>query len=81
MVPPNAHEDADRAERYYETHLKNKLEATVRDQYVAIVGDTGDYYLASTIEEAVEAARKAHPDRYPLVIWVGHPAVFSAGGG
>jgi hypothetical protein len=81
MANPTAAERADmadRAEGYYETQLKDKLEATARDQYVAIVADTGYYYLAGTIEEAAAAARQAHPDKYPLVLWVGHPATIFA---
>jgi hypothetical protein len=73
MAPPDTDERADRADHYYETELKEKLEATARDQFIAIEIDSGDYYLALTMAEAVEAARKAHPDKYPHVLRVGDP--------
>lgn len=83
MASPTMSERADmaeRAERYYDTQLKAKLEATARDQYVAIVADPGDYFLAATMEEAVAAARHAHPEKYPLVLRVGQQATIFAGG-
>jgi hypothetical protein len=80
MAPPDTLERAARAEQYYNTRLKAKLEATARDQYVAIEPDSGDYFLALTIKEAVEAARKAHPDKYPHIMRVGHRAAVFVGG-
>jgi hypothetical protein len=72
MAPPDSHERAERAEQYYKERLKDKLEATHRESYVAIEVDSGDYFVAATDREAVAAARLAHPDKYPHLIHIGH---------
>jgi hypothetical protein len=72
MAPPDTYERADRAEQYYKEKLKETLEATHRERFVAIEVDSGDYYIAETVREAVAAARLAHPDKYPHVIHIGH---------
>jgi hypothetical protein len=72
MAPKDSHERANRAEAYYKANLKDKLEATYRESYVAIEVDSGDYFIAPTDREAVAAARRAHPDKYPHLIHIGH---------
>lgn len=72
MAPINVQERAERAEQYYRDHLKDKLEATHRDSYVAIEPDSGDYFLGATDDEATAAARQAHPDKVPHLIHIGH---------
>ena len=72
MAPHDSHERANRAEEYYKQKLKDKLEATHREAYVAIEVDSGDYFIADAVRDAVVAARQAHPDKYPHVIHIGH---------
>jgi hypothetical protein len=74
MAPADVGERAERAEQLYKDHLQATLEATHRDDFVAIEPDSGDYYVAGTVENAVAAARQAHPTLYPHVIRIGHEA-------
>jgi hypothetical protein len=80
MAPPDTHERAERAEQYYKKQLKEALEAMHREKFVAIEVDSGDYFIAETSLEAVEAARLAHADKYPHLIRIGHAAAFFIGG-
>jgi hypothetical protein len=68
----DSHELARRAEHIYEQRLKNELESTHLDYFVAIEPDSGDYFLGRTLSEAAAAARKAHPGRRAFVLRVGH---------
>jgi len=63
---------ARRAEAIYALRLKDVLEPTHRDQFVAIEPDSGDYFLGHTLSEAIGLARKAHPDRLAHALRVGH---------
>jgi hypothetical protein len=67
------------AELIYEQRLRQTLEATHRDSFVAIEPDSGDYFLGRTLSEASAAARKAYPDRRTYVLRVGHPVTVTIG--
>ena len=68
------------AKRIYEERLRETLEQSHRDQFVAIEPESGDHFLADTFDGAVEAARAAHPSRLPHVLRVGHAAALHMGG-
>ncbi len=68
-----------RAKQLYKETLQTKLEATNKDDFVAIEPDTGDYFFGKTLSEAVQAARKTHPDRLTFVMRVGHKAAVHIG--
>jgi hypothetical protein len=70
---------ARRGTQLYEQRLRAQLEPTHRGEFIAIEPDSGDYYLGKTDSEVVAAARKAHPDRLPLVLRIGEPATFYLG--
>ena len=80
MAPPDTYERAERAEQYYKEKLKETLEATDREKFVAIEVDSGDYYVADTDREAADAARLAHPKKYPHLIRIGHAFSYFIGG-
>jgi hypothetical protein len=63
---------AERAERVYAERLKAVLERSHLNDFVAIEPISGDYFVATTLSEAVQAARKAHPDRLAYALRVGH---------
>ena len=63
---------ARRSERIYDERLKSQLEREHLHRYVAVEPDSGDYYLGDTLSEAIQAARRAHPDRLAFAIRVGH---------
>ncbi|MCI0360774.1 MAG: hypothetical protein L0211_20035 [Planctomycetaceae bacterium] len=63
---------ARRAEAIYANRLKDELELTHRDEFVAIEPDSGEYFLGRTLSEAVGLAREAHPGRLVHSLRVGH---------
>ena len=79
MTKPKSIEIARTARKIYERQLKSDLEATNLDDFVAIEPDSGDFYLGSTLSEAIQAARAAHPDRLAFAIRVGHPTALDLG--
>ena len=70
---------AQQAELIYHRRLKDQLEQSHRDKFVAIEPLSGDYFLAQTLSEAIGAARKAHPDRLAHGMRVGHRAAVHLG--
>jgi hypothetical protein len=65
---------ARRAEAIYESRLKDELERSHGDAFVAIEPDSGEYFLGRTLSEAIGSARRAHPDRLAHALRVGHKA-------
>jgi hypothetical protein len=63
-----------RAEKIYATRLRRILEPAHTDEFVAIEPVSGDYFLGSTLSDAIGAARLAHPDRLAHAMRVGHTA-------
>ena len=56
------------------------LEALHPGRYVAVEPESGDYFLADTLDAAADAAQAAHPDRRSHVLRVGHAAALHLGG-
>ena len=71
---------ADRAKRVYESRFKAELEATHRDQFVAIEPVSESFFLGIAFIDAAMAAKDAYPDRKSFVLRVGHEAAFHIGG-
>jgi hypothetical protein len=71
---------AERAKRIYDDRLRADLEAGHAGRFAAIEPDSGDHFLADTLDAAVRAARAAHPDCLSHVVRVGHPAALHMGG-
>ena len=80
MTSQQTRDAADRARHIYDQRLRAVLEAGHRGQFVAVEPDSGDYFLAPTLDAAADAAQAAHPDRRAHVIRVGHPAALHIGG-
>ena len=72
MVSTTSENIARQAESIYEQRLKDALERSHRDEFVAIEPVSGDFFLARTLSEAIGSARRAHPDRIAHAIRVGH---------
>jgi hypothetical protein len=70
---------AEQARQIYDTELRDQLEATHRNQYVAIEPASRAYFLADTFLAAALAAKHAYPDRQSFVLRVGHAAAFHIG--
>jgi hypothetical protein len=79
MTAPDIDEFVRRAEEIYATQLRTVLEPEHLDEFVAIEPDSGDYFLGSTLSEAIAAARRSHPDRVAHAMRVGHKAALHLG--
>ncbi len=79
MVSKNGPTVAEAARQIYEAQLRDELEATHRDDFVAIEPTSGDYFLGRTLSEAIGAARSQYPDRLAHAFRVGHPAAVHLG--
>ena len=80
MVSSQTQSVAERAKRIYDERLRPALEAGHPGRFVAIEPDSGEYFLADTLDAAVRAARTKHPARLSHVLRVGHPAALHLGG-
>ena len=69
-----------RALAIYDERLKDCLEKSHLDYFVAIEPDSGDYFLGQTLSEAIAAARKTYPDRVAHALRVGHKTAVHFGG-
>lgn len=79
MVSAETRSVIDRAKRIYAERLQSELEPEHRDRFVAIEPESGDYFLADTLDGAVNAAIEKHPDRITHVIRIGHRAAIHIG--
>lgn len=79
MVSAETKSVIDRAKRIYADRLQAALEVTDRDRYVAIEPESGDHFLADTLDGAVRASREKHPTRLTHVIRIGHKAAIHIG--
>lgn len=79
MTEPHIEEFVQRAEEFYNTRLRNVLEPEHVDEFVAIEPESGDYFLGTTLSEAMNAAHHSHPDRLAHAIRIGHKAALHFG--
>jgi len=68
-----------RGQAVYDANFRSALEATNHGDFVAVEPESGEYFLGKTFSEAIQAARAAHADRYPVVFRVGHKAAIEIG--
>ena len=80
MASEQARDRAERAKCLYDQRLRTTLEADHLGQFVAVEPDSGDHFLANTLDAAADAAHAAHPNRRAHVIRVGYPAALHIGG-
>ena len=69
-----------KAKDLYESRLRKDLERDSWGSYVAIEPESGDYFVGSTFDDAVNAALDKYPDRTTHTIRVGHVAAIHIGG-
>jgi hypothetical protein len=69
-----------RCDAIYEAKLKDRLEKTNMDDFVAIEPESGDYFLGRSITEVARAAESAYPDRRGFILRVGHAAAIDLRG-
>jgi len=80
MISEKTADVAQRATAIYEEKLRSHLESRSLHAFVAIEPDSGDYFLGQTLSEAMQASRKAHPDRLTFGMRVGHTTAVHIGG-
>jgi hypothetical protein len=67
-------------QRFYDEHLRRRLEPEQTGRYVAIEPDSGQYFLADTGTEALLEAHGALPNSLFYLARVGHAAADSLSG-
>ncbi len=79
MVTTKTEDVVRRATQLYEERLRESLERSNRDDFLAIEPDSGDYFFGKTLTEAIQASRAAHPDRLAFALRIGHSAAVQIG--
>ena len=79
MVSPETTDVARRARQFYEQNLRPQLEATNRNDFVAIEPDSGEYFCVKSLSAAIQAARRAHPDCLVFALRIGHNTAVNIG--
>lgn len=79
MVSKKTEDVVRRATQLYEEKLRENLEKTNMNDFVAIEPDSGEYFFGKTLSEAIQASRSAHPDRLAFAMRVGHSAAVQIG--
>lgn len=78
MSSMNCEEVAAAAQPIFEA-LKDSLETTALNKFVAIEPTSQEFFLGDTISDALRASRQKFPDRLAHVFRVGHKAGVSMG--
>jgi hypothetical protein len=69
-----------RGQKFYDEHLKEKLESKHAGRYVAIEPETGRYFLDDTGTGALVRARKEMPGGLFYLVRVGYQTADAIGG-
>ena len=67
------------AKEIYNSSLRSQLEAAHLNEFVAIEPTSGDFFLGTTLSQAVQAARAAHPERISFALRIGHETAIHLG--
>ncbi|MBL8812699.1 MAG: hypothetical protein JNM43_21215 [Planctomycetaceae bacterium] len=70
---------AEAARTIYQEKLREALEGTHLNQFVAIEPVSGEYFLGTTLSAAIGASRAKYPDRLPHALRIGHKAAIEFG--
>jgi hypothetical protein len=79
MIDNNQRDTASAARCIYEDQLRERLEKSHLDEFVAIEPVSGEYFLGQTLSDAIGAARTKYPDRLAHALRVGHRAAVHFG--
>lgn len=78
MIAEETRSLVSKAKKIYES-IHESLESDHKGKFIAIEPESQEFFIANTFDEAVKAARKAHPNRVTHTIRVGHQAAFHIG--
>ncbi len=67
------------ATAFYDGELRANLEATHRDEFIAIEPVSRTYYLGKTMAEATHQARAQFPQRRSYLMRIGHESALQIG--
>ena len=73
------HELVRQTTEFYDTELRDALEAEHRDEFIAVEPVSRTYYLGHTMVEATRQARAAFPNRRSYLMRVGHQSAMQIG--
>jgi len=59
--------------------IKESLEASHSNQFVAIEPSSGEFFVGGTLSDAIGASRERYPDRLAHAFRVGHKAAIHFG--
>ena len=79
MLSDKAKAVAKKARELYEARLRDDLEQKHYGEFVCIEPDSGDFFLGSSFDDAVNRAIDAYPDRLTHTLRVGYPAALHLG--
>ena len=79
MLSNKAQLVAERAKQAYEERLRERLESSDLGRFVCIEPESGDFFLGDTLDEAVNQAIDAYPDRLTHTLRIGHKAALHIG--
>ena len=79
MVSGNEDSLGSKARRIYDQRLRDSLEKSHMNEFVAIEPISGEYFLGQTLSEAIGASRTKYPDRLTHAMRVGHKAALHIG--
>jgi hypothetical protein len=79
MSNQNKNNVARQAKRIYDEQLRDSLEHSHMNEFVAIEPISGEYFLGQTLSEAISASRLKYPDRLAHALRVGHSAAIHFG--
>ena len=79
MNSGNAEQLAASAEKIYDKNLREKLEVSNFDDFVAIEPKSGDSFIGATPSEATKAAKSKYPNRLTHLVRIGHRAALHFG--
>mgnify|MGYP001146159146 CR=1 FL=1 len=79
MISEESKAVAEKAQQIYESQLRHELEQKHEGRYLCVEPSSGRYFLGDTLDEAVNAAVDAFPDRLTYTLRIGHSAALHLG--
>jgi hypothetical protein len=68
-----------KSKKLYDEHLREKLEVSDHGKFVCIEPQSGEYFVGETLDNAVNKAIDAYPDRLTHTLRVGYASALHLG--
>ncbi|MCA9012410.1 MAG: hypothetical protein KDB01_21815 [Planctomycetaceae bacterium] len=79
MLTDESRRTAIASRQLYDVRLREQLEQSDNGKFVCIEPQSGDYFVGDTLDDAVNAAIDAYPDRLTHTLRIGHSAALHIG--